>query len=222
MRNKWSALLIIVLFQSAASAQTTISIGVKGGAGFSKWVYEKPSEAKQYISVGAIPLEIMCGEHWGVQTELMYIQKKDVVKSRYSTGLTGFNDPEENVYLSEVRYNYAELPVMLKYVRGEKLKFLFVAGAVFAYALNGKYEYSSNLFNFTQMGKVNLLGLKRFMAGLTAGAGIKIPVGNIFITGDLRYSFGLTNLATSGKTHLRDMTATAGLLFPLKRKSSGL
>ena|SRR6218665_1866809 len=224
MRNKLNILFIVVLFHSVfAHAQTTVSLGFKGGLNFSKWKYEKNEQPKQEFShgyLGAIPVEIMFGEHWGLQTEPTYIQKTDV--TMYSAW--GMIHPHAYTsYTIRSTLDYVELPLMAKMVRGNKLKFSVVAGGFMSYLMAGKRVLSSSDFK-TINDTYDMDSFHRFQAGISAGAGLKIPVSAFFITVDVRYSYGLTNMVSSASTvrHTQEMSATAGLLFPLRRKSSGL
>jgi len=206
--SKFKLQLILLFFPLVVSAQTQAGMGVKAGAVFSR------SDNSAYYPVqkittgiaAAVPLEIMFGGHIGFQMEFGYAQKK----SRYES--------EDGEYISKSNVHYAELPLLLKYVTGEKVKLCLGAGGFIACGISGKSTLVAAGFDYQPMDfKINFGSFaNRLNGGLAAGAGIKIPAGSCFLTADARYQYGLFTFKSSGiDGPVNGLNLAAGILFPL-------
>lgn len=121
-------------------------------------------------------------------SELYYIRKGGKLKANSS--LTG-NE-------SGLRLNTIELPLMARFHLGQ---FYMNAGPCIAYNFSGKTEigHQSTKLIF----KNSAEGFKRLDAGLQMGGGVEFPFKQKRIALDIRYSYGLTNIAYNKEMHNR-------------------
>ena len=91
---------------------------------------------------------------------------------------------------SSLRLNTLELPLLARLHLG---KFYMNAGPSIAYNLSGKNTMGdqSTKLSFNNSGA----GFKRFDAGVQMGGGVEFPFKQKRIAVDIRYSYGLTNIA---------------------------
>ena len=166
--------------------------------------------------VGGVGFEFMLGKKIALQPELLFHQKG------YKTSLSQSNTN----YESSVTLNYLELPVLVKVKFGS---FYVNAGPYVAMGLGGKYKSkASGLFNGSVDGKVKFGKApdndtsNDVYIDNTIDAGVQIGGGYLIankIMIDLRYGFGLTNIAdkdaSSGyndnKSKLRSFQVTVGV-----------
>jgi hypothetical protein len=99
---------------------------------------------------------------------------------------------------STLRFNTLELPVLARFHFG---KFYMNAGPSIAYTLSGnmKIEDVSTKLSF----KNSTEGFKRFDAGIQMGGGVEFPFKQKRIALDIRYNYGLTNIAYNREIHNR-------------------
>jgi hypothetical protein len=99
---------------------------------------------------------------------------------------------------STLRLNTLELPVLARFHLGQ---FYMNAGPSIAYNLSGKNKIdgSSTKLSF----KNSSDGFKRFEAGIQLGGGFELPLKQRRIALDIRYSYGLTNIAYDKEIHNR-------------------
>lgn len=92
--------------------------------------------------------------------------------------------------VSSLRFNTVELPVLARFHFG---KFYVNAGPSIAYTISGtrKTEDVSSKLSF----KNSPGGFKRFDAGIQMGGGVEFPFKQKRIALDIRYVYGLTNIA---------------------------
>jgi hypothetical protein len=99
---------------------------------------------------------------------------------------------------SSIRLNTIELPVLARFHFG---KFYVNAGPSIAYNLSGKrkIEDVSTKLSFANSTE----GYKRFDAGVQMGGGVEFPFKQKRIALDIRYNYGLTNIAYNKDIHNR-------------------
>lgn len=99
---------------------------------------------------------------------------------------------------SRLRLNTIELPVLARFHFG---KFYVNAGPSIAYNLSGnrKIEEVSTKLSFENSNE----GFKRFDAGVQMGGGVEFPFKQRRIALDIRYNYGLTNIAYNKEMYNR-------------------
>lgn len=99
---------------------------------------------------------------------------------------------------SSLRLNTLELPVLARFHLG---KFYMNAGPSIAYNLSSKNTMGnlSTKLSFNNSGE----GFKRFDAGVQMGGGVEFPFKQKRIALDIRYSYGLTDIAYDKEIHNR-------------------
>lgn len=117
---------------------------------------------------------------------------------------------------SALRLNTLELPVLARVHLG---KFYMNAGPSIAYNLSGKQKIDnlSTKLSFANSSE----GFKRFEAGLQAGGGFEFPYKQKRIALDIRYSYGLTNIARSGEMYNRALMVSVRVAKPWKTNPLG-
>ncbi|MCW3120068.1 MAG: PorT family protein [Chitinophagaceae bacterium] len=121
-------------------------------------------------------------------SELYFIKKGGKLKAN-----SPLSDNE-----SSLRLNTLELPVLARFHLG---KFYVNAGPSLAFNLSGRNKIGdlSTKLSFTNSGE----GFKRFDAGIQLGGGVEFPFKQRRIALDIRYSYGLTNIANDKEIHNR-------------------
>lgn len=103
---------------------------------------DKSSNNFVFGILGGLALNIDISKRISIQTELLYIQKGMSTSHFYPyyTYACGgvFRSGEYNV-----KYNFLEIPLLVKLTFGNKLKYYFAAGPYFGYAVNGKYTFEN-------------------------------------------------------------------------------
>jgi hypothetical protein len=117
---------------------------------------------------------------------------------------------------STLRINTLELPVLARFHFG---KFYMNAGPSIAYNLSGnrKVDDLSTKLSFENSNK----GFKRFDAGIQMGGGVQLPFRKRTIALDIRYSYGLTNIAYDKEIHNRALMISVHFSKPWKRNPLG-
>lgn len=112
---------------------------------------------------------------------------------------------------STLRLNTLELPVLARFHFG---KFYMNAGPSIAYNISGnrKINDQSTKLSF----KNSTEGFKRFDAGVQMGGGFEFPFKQKRIALDIRYSYGLTNIAYDKETHNRALMISVHFSKPWK------
>lgn len=207
---RWLFFLIIFFQSILLSAQTNIvqtSIGAKLGLSDAK---QNIKPAPKTLSAGwktgiyiGIPIELLFSKKFAIQIEPSFIQKG----SYY--------------YKNEIHYNklttinYFELPIYLKLIMGNKIKFNLIAGPSASIATGGETRESWSLQ--TQPVYFSKDSYSRFDFNINAGAGIKMPVKKKSIIIDIRYFHGLFDISNektnTTKIKNRGLIATAGVMF---------
>jgi hypothetical protein len=125
------------------------------------------------------------------------------------------NNPLTNAE-STLHINTLELPLLARFHFG---KFYVNAGPSIAYAMSGnwKIDDKSTKISFNDTNE----GYKRFDAGLQAGGGIMFPFKGKTITLDVRYNYGLTNIANTREMHNRAIMISVHFSKPWKTNPFG-
>ena len=139
-------------------------------------------------------------------SELYFIRKGGKLKA---------NNPLTNSE-SSLRLNTIELPVLARFHFG---KFYVNAGPSIAYNLSGtrKIEDVSTKLSFANSTKE----FKRFDAGVQMGGGLEFPFKQRRIALDVRYSYGLTNIAYDKEMHNRALMICVNFSKPWKTNPLG-
>lgn len=155
-----------------------------GGANSSLADYKKSSNG---IQAGA-SFQAGITPSFSVVSELYFVRKGGKLKA---------NNPLTN-NVSSLRLNTLELPVLARFHFG---KFYVNAGPSIAYNFSGtrKTEDVSSKLSF----KNSPGGFKRFDAGIQMGGGFAFPFKQKRIALDIRYVYGLTNIAYGNEMHNR-------------------
>lgn len=97
-----------------------------------------------------------------------------------------------------LRFNTLELPILARIHLG---KFYMNAGPSIAYAFSGKKSIDNQASQISFSNSSS--GFKRFDAGIQMGGGIEFPLKQKRIALDIRYNFGLRNIANSEEIYNR-------------------
>lgn len=129
--------------------------------------------------------------------------------------------------------NYLEVPLLFQYKpQFEKLQAVFSVGPEARFSAKPlktktkRTAYSGGQI-VDQLDKVEVYkgenGIRKFDAGLVAGAGIMYPVGSLKLMAEGRYHYGLSNVYGKGvnelnKTYIHGISAHLGILVPVGKK----
>lgn len=183
--------LTFILISSVGAQK--IQIGVLGGPNFADMNLKSESGEDQitssqtYFGIGGTA-DLQIGPFFNVQVEPMYLRKG-------GQAMASNGDP--NI---DIKMNFIEIPVFLKFAFGQIVKPYVKAGPTIGFLLNSTAEaeiaspgsapvtYEADLKNV----------LESMDIGLGVGAGVTIPFGNNTLFVDGRYTFGLTDLYKGG------------------------
>ncbi len=117
---------------------------------------------------------------------------------------------------SNLRLNTIELPILARLHFG---KFYVNAGPSIAYAISGsrKIEDVSAKLSF----KNSTEGFNRFDAGVQMGGGVEFPFQQKRIALDIRYNYGLTNIAKNNEIYNRALMISVHFSTPWKTNPLG-
>ena len=117
---------------------------------------------------------------------------------------------------SSLRLNTLELPLLGRLHLG---RFYINAGPSIAYNISGKNTMGdiSTKLSFNNSGE----GVKRFEAGVQMGAGVEFPFKQKRIALDIRYNYGLTNIAYNQDIHNRAVMISVHFSKPWKTNPLG-
>lgn len=178
MRN---TILILSLCFITFQSQAQLAFGLKGGVMSSNLNTEnQETNTRTGASLGlfaqfqALPALV-------IQAEGLY-QQKGSYDEEELFGITS---------VSEVKLDYLTVPVFakLRLPVGETIFPNAFAGMYGAYALNGESVNTVAGTTFT-----NDLDINEVDFGLLFGGGVDIKINRLFLTADIRYSFGLVNV----------------------------
>ena len=141
------ALVLIGLLLITSTHFGQISIAPIVGVSYSSksGMYMKSDDNKSsntfiFGILGGLALNIELSKMISIQTEFLYIQKGMSTADLYpyyTFAVGGVFRPGEY----NVKYNYLEIPLLVKFTFGNKFKYYFAAGPYIGYAINGKYKF---------------------------------------------------------------------------------
>jgi hypothetical protein len=184
MQKLMFSISLLALFVFPAIVQGQTSFGIRGGYSISSMSYRysagRPAVRTNGISAPtfAFVMEHFAGKNAGIQIEVQYLT---LGFSQTDTVLTGTNRTE---------LNYLKVPVLSNFYAGKGGRFHIKIGPHFGYLLNAtdvsrSFEGPTFLPTYGSPGD----DPRRFMYGLTAGAGLSKLFGKSTIEGDLRFSY---------------------------------
>ena len=194
MKQKIILSVIIILWFILPVAGQTISLGAKGGINFSS-ISGKQSLENQEISClrglsYSIFLEYMLSDKFSLQSGLFYEEKGFKFKSLLIGG----------GYWGDFRFQYIDIPVLIKLKIGKNIKYYLLAGPYTSYLISSKnttnvwgdepdslpIQYSDDV-----TGDFNKLCI-----GIMFGGGIQVPLyNNLELVFDARYNMGISKAA---------------------------
>jgi hypothetical protein len=215
--------------QSSDSLMNKYSLGIIGGINFADMDFpnNQGSDAQEVTTLpgfaSGVVFDIRLSEKFYAHIEPMYLQKGGKIEE----GTDPANQPEGQINISSI-----EIPLLIKYTFGDRIKPYLVVGPTVGYNLKSEIEF--DLTGLIFKGDLDEV-TESFDFGLTFGGGLQVPFnfGIIFLEG--RYTFGLLNQRKSGTVTVSstifefDLTADkeddkyttrgfqllAGALFPL-------
>ncbi len=120
---------------------------------------------------------------------------------------------------AKAKLNYLEVPVLFGYsfATGGQTRPFIMAGPTLGALLSCNYEETSA--GVTQSASCKDLGVdtRSLDLGITGGAGVEFPVGNMTLQLSGRYTLGLTEPIDGAKLKNSGFNISAGLMFPLRR-----
>jgi len=181
--------------------QGQTSFGIRGGYSVSSMSYRTSAGRPQISTSGisaptfAFVMEHFSGKNAGIQIEVQYLT---LGFSQTDTLLKGTNRTE---------LNYLKMPVLSNFYVGKGGRFHIKIGPHFGYLLNAtdvSRDFEGPLFlpTYGQPGD----DPRRFMYGLTGGAGLSTLFGKSTLEGDLRFSYEFGRPETQDR--IFDMTST--------------
>ncbi|MCH6198587.1 PorT family protein [Aquiflexum sp. LQ15W] len=164
--------------------QGQTSFGIRGGYSVSSLSYRtgagRPPTRTSGISAPtfAFVMEHFAGKNAGIQIEIQYLT---LGYSQTDTVFAGTNRTE---------LDYLKMPVLSNFYAGRGGRFHIKIGPHFGYLLNAtdvQRDFDGNNFLPTYGGPGD--NPRKFMYGLTAGAGLSKLFGKSTLEGDLRFSY---------------------------------
>jgi hypothetical protein len=143
---------------------------------------------------------------FSVVSELYFMRKGGKLKA---------NNPLTNSE-STLHLNTLELPVLARFHFG---KFYVNAGPSIAYTLSGDWKIEGKSTNLSFNNTIG--GYKRFDAGIQAGGGFEFPFKQRRIALDIRYNYGLTNIAYDKEIYNRAVMVSVHFSKPWKTNPLG-
>ncbi len=97
----------------------------------------------------------------------------------------------------KLKLDYIEIPVLVKYVlKTGSLEPFFFAGPYFAFKASAKGEVAMNVGELgTETETEDLEDVKSTDYGVVVGAGLNLPLGQMTLIFDVRYTLGMTNIS---------------------------
>ncbi len=144
--------------------------------------------------------------HFSLVSELYFLRKGGKLKAG--------NPLSANE--STLHLNTIELPLLARLHLG---RFYINAGPSIAYNISGSNKIGdlSTKLSFTN----SVEGFKRFDAGVQMGGGVEFPFKQKRIAVDIRYNYGLTNIACSDEIHNRAVMISVHFSKAWKRNPLG-
>lgn len=211
-------LISVLLLLLPVYGQVRVSAGARAGFNIAHIRHTPvPDGYDKKIMLGSnfgALLRVSFGEHFGVQTEVLFSQKGQ----RWTQQIDNFDTYQKLVS------NYIEFPVLgVARVGGEKVKAVFCLGAYFAYWSGGYLETAvrqdKQTVNSDHTDQVFTSDERRFDAGLASGIGMEIKAGPGAVELAVRHDLGLADRSRSDEPHTAtyncNMFFSAAYLVPL-------
>lgn len=198
-----------------------VSVGIQGGANFSKMDFTNNSEYKftEIKStngfIGGVVVQFIGEKHAGIQFELNYTQRGWI--------------ETDTIFQKDIEYNtkmdYLELPILTHInIGGGNFRGLFNLGPYLAYALNRKTIKTDNItgaeetIGYTFNGEVD----NRIDFGLMVGAGFEYRTTIGKFSTEARYTIGLgdvdkVKVRQSEVSQFRILSVLLRYTIPLKK-----
>jgi hypothetical protein len=173
-----------------------------GGSNSTLADYKKPAfglQAGASFQAGITP-------GFSIVSELYFMRKGGTLKA---------NNPL-TVSESSIHINTIELPMLARFHFG---KFYLNAGPSVAYNLSGSVKINDATTKLSFRNSTE--GFKRFEAGVQMGGGIEFPCKQRRIALDIRYNYGLTNLAYGRDIYSRELMISVHFSKPWKTNPLG-
>ncbi len=183
MKNLLMLLILVFTFSFMSSTYSQVEVGVIGGINIADFKADVDITSRWLWGAGAV-LNYNLGNNFSLRTEPMYLKKG---------GIQEQNDENPKLTIDQ---SFLEVPIFLRYSLGEETKYYFLAGPTIGILLSSDLEAYINSFTFT----ADMKDLTETLdLGLCLGTGVSFPIqtNNLFF--ELKYTFGLTNLAKDGK-----------------------
>lgn len=202
------------------SGYSQTSVGIRGGFTTSTYNY-LPTAGSRSIEVPglggatfALVFEHFSSKNAGIELNLQYIQ----------LGFEQSNEDETNPLSNQTSLNYLKLPVLSSFFIGKSGRFQIKAGPHFGYLLNAE-DIQREISGSTPP-ELPTYGSpeddpRRFMYGITAGAGISKLFGKSTLAGEVRFSYDFTNPESQDRVfdiYSTNLEFTLAYLFQIKEK----
>lgn len=197
---------IPAIAQSSDPQANRFSIGIVGGLNFTNMHFpgsqdSDDQETTMLTGLGAgLVFDFRLSEHLFAHIEPMYLQKGCNIKE----GSDPMNQPEGKIKSAAI-----EIPVLIQYMFGSKIKPYIVAGPSIAYNL--KSEVKFDLTGLSFIGDMKDV-IESFDFGMSFGGGVQVPLGFGLLFLEGRYTHGLINQRKTGSV----MLVSNGLEFELE------
>ncbi len=205
MHNLFLALLIsgVLLAQEGGGGgdgNSSLNYGIKAGALVSSFTNEQPFTNSIMGFSGGVFANYSFNSSMGVQLELLYKQSGGRLLTYDYPALVGQDDWYAlNVENQKLVIQYINVPVLFRYalpISGMKL--IGLIGPDFGYAINALAYKESTVFTdagsfhtYKETEKV-YSNIEKWDIAATAGIGVEIPVGDLLLLIDGRYTYGIT------------------------------
>lgn len=214
------SLICSCLFFVSFLGYSQTSVGIRGGFTTSTYNY-LPTAGSRSIEVPglggatfALVFEYFNSKNAGIELNLQYIQ----------LGFEQSNEDETNPLINQTSLNYLKLPVLSSFFIGKSGRFQLKAGPHFGYLLNAE-DIQREITDSTPPELPTYGGPeddpRRFMYGITAGAGISKLFGKSTLAGEVRFSYDFTNPESQDRVfdiYSSNLEFTLAYLFQIKEK----
>lgn len=190
------------------AAQAQLSVGIRGGLSYSGMSY-RPTAAIPKVKAHGIKsaptfglaIEHFYKDHAGVELDIQYL----------TTGYIEYDDEDLRTESNETQFHYLKIPFLSNFYFGKSGRFHLKMGPHFGYLLKAedvRREFEPTNSNVPILPTYGQPGddPKRFMYGLTAGAGISKVFGKSTIVAEVRAAYELGR--PEGQDRIFDMSAT--------------
>jgi opacity protein-like surface antigen len=215
LKNRLGLFLVSVplLVPMPALCQSMWGIGVRAGVGFNDTKVETAlrqdasSSDKTSFVVGLVS-DFHLPETWSLQVEALYTRRETTLHFAAAQGLPAIT--------SRYKLDFIEVPITVRYhfTNGTWQPYVF-GGPNFGIRVNAKAESDSGGPTLTEdVGDQ----FRRMNVALEAGAGVRYrTVGRGAVTADVRYIYGLTDMAGNANDSwkIREVRVLLGFIFGL-------